>query len=256
MTREESDVRVEGSVTTISWVPAEAVERDARAGFRLGTSRADDEPPADLGPDIDATLDALGDRLPLRQPPVGVRRVRRRRRGAAVRRAGQRAARPPDGAARGRAGDRDHPDAGATGRARGRAGLGALRSDVGRPDGVEHGQGDAAAAVRALPRAGGVDDARAHAARRRAGRWAAGRRVAVPPPLGVRHRRSPRRHERHHGLEGLGRIGDRRPHAMGRGGLPGLRDRGPVGVGAGAGRDAPARHAAAPGPPAVVPARC
>jgi hypothetical protein len=55
-------VRVEGSVTTISWVPAEAVERDARAGFRLGTTRADPTPPADLGPDIDATLDALVDR--------------------------------------------------------------------------------------------------------------------------------------------------------------------------------------------------
>lgn len=55
-------MRVEGSVTTISWVPAEAVERDARAGLRLGTARSDDEPPADLGPDIDATLDALGDR--------------------------------------------------------------------------------------------------------------------------------------------------------------------------------------------------
>jgi hypothetical protein len=56
-------VRVEGSVTTISWVPAEAVERDARAGFRLGTPRADPAPPADLGPDIDATLDALVDRF-------------------------------------------------------------------------------------------------------------------------------------------------------------------------------------------------
>jgi len=59
---EEGDVRVEGSVTTISWVPAEAVAGDARARLRLGTSRADDEPPADLGPDIDATLDAVGDR--------------------------------------------------------------------------------------------------------------------------------------------------------------------------------------------------
>ncbi len=55
-------VRVEGSVTTISWVPAEAVERDAKTGFRLGTSRADPAPPADLGPDIDTTLDALADR--------------------------------------------------------------------------------------------------------------------------------------------------------------------------------------------------
>ena len=54
-------MRVEGSVTTISWVPAEAVERDARAELRLGTSRADDEPPADLGPDIDAALDEVSD---------------------------------------------------------------------------------------------------------------------------------------------------------------------------------------------------
>jgi len=55
-------VRVEGSVTTISWVPEEAVERDARSGFQLGKSRADPAPPDDLGPDIDATLDALVDR--------------------------------------------------------------------------------------------------------------------------------------------------------------------------------------------------
>jgi hypothetical protein len=55
-------VRVEGSVTAISWVPADAVERDARARLRLGTSRPDEAPPADLGPDIDATLDAVADR--------------------------------------------------------------------------------------------------------------------------------------------------------------------------------------------------
>ena len=55
-------MRVEGSVTTISWVPAEAIERDAKAGLRLGRSPADAAPPADLGPDIAATLDALGDR--------------------------------------------------------------------------------------------------------------------------------------------------------------------------------------------------
>ncbi len=54
-------MRVEGSVTTISWVPAEAVERDTKAGFRLGTSRADPAPPANLGPDIGATLDSLVD---------------------------------------------------------------------------------------------------------------------------------------------------------------------------------------------------
>ena len=59
---EESDARVEGSVTTISWVPAEAMERDAKAGFRLGRVVCDSAPPADLSPDIDATLDSLVDR--------------------------------------------------------------------------------------------------------------------------------------------------------------------------------------------------
>lgn len=55
-------MRVEGSVTTISWLPAEAIEPRARTGFRLGTSRPDAAPPTDLGPDIDVALDALGDR--------------------------------------------------------------------------------------------------------------------------------------------------------------------------------------------------
>ena len=41
--------------------------------------------------------------------------------------------------------------------------------------------------------------------------------------------------------EGLGRVGDRCPHAVGRGGLACLLHHGPVGVGAGAGRDALAR---------------
>jgi len=54
-------VRVEGSVTAISWVPAETVERDAKAGLRLGTWRGDVAPPADLGADIDAALEASGD---------------------------------------------------------------------------------------------------------------------------------------------------------------------------------------------------
>ncbi len=55
-------MRVEGSVTAISWVPADAIGPDARAALRLGTSGADDEPPVNLGPDIEATLDAVGDR--------------------------------------------------------------------------------------------------------------------------------------------------------------------------------------------------
>jgi hypothetical protein len=59
---EEDDVRVEGSVTTISWIPPQAVDGAAKAGFRLGATPSDAPPPADLGPDIDAALDALADR--------------------------------------------------------------------------------------------------------------------------------------------------------------------------------------------------
>ena len=54
-------MRVEGSVTTISWIPAQAGDGAAPAGFRLGIARSDARPPSELGPDIDATLDALGD---------------------------------------------------------------------------------------------------------------------------------------------------------------------------------------------------
>ena len=51
--------RVEGSVTTISWILSEAVEGAFKAGFKLGVSHYDDAPPDDLGPDVDATLDEL-----------------------------------------------------------------------------------------------------------------------------------------------------------------------------------------------------
>ena len=243
-------MRVEGSVTTISWVPAEAVERDAKTGFRLGTSRADPAPPADLGPDIDTTLDALADRYRFANHLRGfaefdddgeVRRYGEQGSGRLGHRTG----------ARGRTGDRDHPHARAPGRAGGRSGLGALRPDVGRPHGVDHGEGDASAALRALQRPRRMDDARAHAARRRAGTRTAGRRVALPAPLGLRRGRSPRRDERHHGLEGLGRFSSRDAYAVGRRGLAGLRHRGRVGVGAGAGRDAVARHTPSGRPPAA-----
>jgi len=57
-------VRVEGSVTAISWIPAKAVDQ-TKTGFRLGTTRADRAPPQELGTDVDATLDELsrGDRF-------------------------------------------------------------------------------------------------------------------------------------------------------------------------------------------------
>ena len=51
--------RIEGSVTTISWIPSEAVEGAFKAGFKLGVSHYDPPPPAELGPDTDAALDDL-----------------------------------------------------------------------------------------------------------------------------------------------------------------------------------------------------
>ena len=76
---EEGDVRVEGSVTTISWVPAEAVERDAKsrapAGDVARRRRATGRP----RPGHRCHARRAGRPVPLRQPPLGLRRVRRRR---------------------------------------------------------------------------------------------------------------------------------------------------------------------------------
>ncbi len=212
---EEGDVRIDGSVTSISWVPADAVERDAKAELQLGTSRADEAPPADLGPDIDATLDAVGDRYRFANHLRGFAEF------------------DDDGEVR------CYGDQGS-----GRLGQPTVREGVELAIGTipmperrgepvvgsgwvrfhqTWGGRTAARVAKAtlrppfvrFERARRVDDARAHTARRRAGRRTTGRRVAVPASLGLRHRRSPRRDERHHGLEGLGRIGDRHPHAVG-----------------------------------------
>ena len=66
MTTSTVSRRVEGSVTTISWIPSEAVEGVVKAGFKLGVSHYDPAPPDELGPDIDATLDELVADRPLR----------------------------------------------------------------------------------------------------------------------------------------------------------------------------------------------
>ena len=59
MTTQQGTSRVEGSVTSISWIPSEAVEGAFKAGFKLRVSRYDQAPPDDLGSDIGATLDEL-----------------------------------------------------------------------------------------------------------------------------------------------------------------------------------------------------
>jgi hypothetical protein len=52
-------MRVESSVTSISWIPSEAVRGLTRTAFEIGFSHYDEAPPDDLGPDIPATLDTL-----------------------------------------------------------------------------------------------------------------------------------------------------------------------------------------------------
>ena len=58
-------MRVEGSVTSVSWIPSEAVAGMTKSVFEVGFSHYDDAPPDDIGPDIPATLEALraADRL-------------------------------------------------------------------------------------------------------------------------------------------------------------------------------------------------
>ena len=58
-------MRVEGSATTISWIPSEAITGLMKAGFRLGVSHYDSAPPDELGADIPAHLEEFrgGDRL-------------------------------------------------------------------------------------------------------------------------------------------------------------------------------------------------
>jgi hypothetical protein len=52
-------MRVEGSTTTISWIPSEAVEGPLKSGFKLGVTQYDDAPPDGLGADVVARLDEL-----------------------------------------------------------------------------------------------------------------------------------------------------------------------------------------------------
>jgi hypothetical protein len=59
MTKPNGTRRVEGSVTTISWIPSEAVEGAFKAGFKLRVSHYDPAPPDELGQDIETTLDEL-----------------------------------------------------------------------------------------------------------------------------------------------------------------------------------------------------
>ena len=209
--------RIEGSVTTISWIPSEAVEGAFKAGFKLGVSHYDPPPPDDLGPDIDAALDDLvaTDRLRFANHLRAWAEFDERRRRPGVRPPGRRQARGDQRAHRDRRVPRRIGDARASRRAGDRPRVGPLHPDQRRT----HWRPDAAARpatpVRAVQVAGRLDDAGADAARRRSGRGTPDGRLSLPAPLGLRHGRHAHRQEREHPLEGLGRHRLRQAHAVG-----------------------------------------
>ena len=59
-------MRIESSVTSLSWIPSEAVTGANKSVFEIGFTHYDDPPP-DVIEDLDALRDT--DRVPLREPP-------------------------------------------------------------------------------------------------------------------------------------------------------------------------------------------
>ena len=186
-------MRIESSITSVSWIPSEAVTGITKGAFEAGFAHYDDAPPDDIGPDIagDVGGTAGGRRLPLRQPSRRLRRVRRRRLGRRRRlpRWRRRSARPRCGSASSftvaavSLPDRQHePEIGDgwvrfTQSAGGRTGFPAPRA-VRRPPFVQY----------VAPIAWST--LRADAPRRRAQRGPPRRGVAVSPPLGLRRSRA------------------------------------------------------------------
>jgi hypothetical protein len=58
-------MRIERSVTTISWIPSEAITGLTKAPFEVGINHYDNAPPDAIGPDVPATIEAMraSDRL-------------------------------------------------------------------------------------------------------------------------------------------------------------------------------------------------
>ena len=130
---ERSTVRIESSVTAISWIPSEAVEGLPKIPFTMGVAHYDDPPP-DVIEDLDAMREA--DLVPRGERAARVHRVRRRRLDHGCRPSRARSHRRhadqgrPEGAERRGRRAADDP-----GRARDRRRLGALHADGGRPHG-------------------------------------------------------------------------------------------------------------------------
>jgi hypothetical protein len=52
-------MRIERSITSISWIPSEAVTGITKGAFETGFAHYDEAPPDNLGPDVDAVLEEL-----------------------------------------------------------------------------------------------------------------------------------------------------------------------------------------------------
>ena len=68
-------MRIESSVTSLSWIPSEAVTGANKGVFEIGFTHYDDPPP-DVIEDLDALRES--DALPVREPARGVGRRRGR----------------------------------------------------------------------------------------------------------------------------------------------------------------------------------
>lgn len=52
-------MRIERSTTTVSWIPSDLLEGMGRAATKMKIAHHDDPPPRSLGPDVEATIEAL-----------------------------------------------------------------------------------------------------------------------------------------------------------------------------------------------------
>ena len=219
-------MRIESSVTSVSWIPSEAVTGPMLKGtFESGFTHYDDPPP-----DVIDDLEALAAAGTASASPTtctawievedgqivdagysggGLMGATTVRLGQAARhvRAGRRS---PTSATSPRS---PRPTVRFVQTTGGRTGLPAPRR-VKHPPFVQ------------FTRADGVDHARAHDPRRRHVELRGARREQVPPPLGLRRRRRARGQGRPRRLQGLVPRRVRQAHAVGRRGLAGARHRG------------------------------
>ena len=218
-------MRLESSVTSVSWIPSEAVTGAVLKGtFEAGFTHYDDPPPDEID-DLEE-MRAAG-ALPLRQPPRGVGRHRGRARSstpatrAAASWARRRSASPTSARRSSRC---RSPTSATTPRSRTRS-RGSCRPPAGEPGlpaprRVKHPPFIQFKAPTVWTTLGAHDPRRRHVGVRGA------RREQVPPALDLRRRRTARGEGRARRLQGLVPRRVRQVHAVGRARLEGARHRG------------------------------